>query len=272
MSSRIPEEFFDESDGFSNEYDESFLTEEWLMENLFQPGAEPVTESLWYEEETLSSDRIAIPSESFVPEKYEPRYAYPLIVWLHSAADGHPALGPIMNTLSPQNYLALSFKVANDSPVSSRSLATWPTSDRAIEKFLTEIHQTVCQLGSFYHVHTERIYLAGFEDAGSTALRLFLKRPDWFGGAAAFGTPFPESLLIPERLPVLDEKRILVGQGIKDPVSSIADSVCWTRIFKQVGANLTTKLFDGQHELTPEMLKYVNEWLMNSIYADNMIY
>ncbi|MEZ6049728.1 MAG: hypothetical protein R3C11_29925, partial [Planctomycetaceae bacterium] len=141
-----------------------------------------------------------------------------------------------------------------------------------IEKFLSEIHQVVCQLGSFYHVHTERIYLAGFEDAGAMALQLFLKRPDWFGGAVAFGTPFPESMLIPERMPILEDKRVLVGQGIKDPVSSIADSVCWTRIFKQAGVNLTTKLFDGQHELTPEMLKYVNEWLMQGIYADNMIY
>ncbi|MAT16146.1 MAG: hypothetical protein CMJ46_12860 [Planctomyces sp.] len=272
MSSRIPEDFFEESDDFLTEYDESFLTEEWTLENLYEPGAEEVMESLWFEGDPQPLDAVGMVSESFVPEKYEPRYAYPLIVWLHSATDGRPTMASVMNTLSPQNYLALSFKVANDSPVNTRSLATWPTSETAIEKFLSQIHQTVCQLGSFYHVHTERIYLAGFEDAGAMALRLFLKRPDWFGGAAAFGTPFPEQMLIPERLPVLEEKRVLVAQGVKDPVSSIADSVCWTRIFKQAGVDLTTKLFDGEHELSPEMLKYMNEWLINGIYADNMIY
>lgn len=282
MSSRNHEDNFDyDGEDYSDELFADFETDfevdfapvsEWRPEASYEPGPQDVRDAVWYDQEALPAHPVGSASECFVPEKYESNYAYPLIVWLHSAADGRPTLSSVMQGVSPQNYMGLSFHPANQSEVPSRSLTEWPRSDAAVRQFLEEVHATVCQLGSYYHLHSERIFLAGFEDAGEMALRAFLNKPEWFGGAIALGSPFPETLRYPDHLPMMEDKRVLVGQGLKDPVATIADNVCWTRTFKSAGAEITPKMFDGKHSLTPEMLKYLNLWLMEGMTADNIIF
>ncbi len=52
------------------------------------------------------SKRTELPLALFGPERYEPRYEYPLIVWLHSCQSNERELEAVMPVLSLQNYVA----------------------------------------------------------------------------------------------------------------------------------------------------------------------
>ena len=54
-----------------------------------------------------SSIDLGFPHRVFVPERYEPNYDYPLVVWLHSDASCELELDNVMGALSSQNYVAI---------------------------------------------------------------------------------------------------------------------------------------------------------------------
>ena len=57
--------------------------------------------------------------------------------------------------------------------------------------FQDELYASVRQLRQDFHIHTERVFLAGAGDGATLAWELFLARPEWFAGLAVFGGQFP---------------------------------------------------------------------------------
>src|SRR5258706_3168891 len=57
----------------------------------------------------LPLGRFALPDESpvFLPHNYEPKYPYPLVIWLHDGEWTALELLDLMSRISPQNYLGL---------------------------------------------------------------------------------------------------------------------------------------------------------------------
>ncbi|MFY8201071.1 MAG: hypothetical protein ACOVLE_10395, partial [Pirellula staleyi] len=53
------------------------------------------------------SIELEFPYRLFVPENYEPGYAYPLVVWLHSDASSEMELDNVMPALSLRNYVGI---------------------------------------------------------------------------------------------------------------------------------------------------------------------
>ena len=132
---------------------------------------------------------FALPDESPVhlPPHYEPNYAYPLIVWLHDAEWTARELLDLMPRISPQNYLGLAVEgLTPTNRFASGSMSPTGSLD-PLDALLETLKDVVPQMRREFHVHSERIYLAGFGDQASVALRMLLRRPEWFAGALAFG-------------------------------------------------------------------------------------
>src|SRR5437868_9702525 len=73
--------------------------------------------------ETMSSDRLSVPSHEtttagagplaearFVPQRYEPNYAYPLLVLLHARGGDEQQMVRSMPAMSWRNYVGLSLR------------------------------------------------------------------------------------------------------------------------------------------------------------------
>ena len=203
----------------------------------------------------------------YLPESYEPNYAYPLILWLHGEGRSESELPGLMEQISPQNYLGLAFRgpvaAAGGFPLGYR----WLHSERAVSDFLDPLHETVCLLRQMYHIHSERIFVAGFGSGASFGLQLLLRRPEWLGGAICLGGGLPAMKSPLARFRELAGKKVLLGVGTRDSSSLLGDTASTSRLLHTAGMNVTTRPYEAGHVLTPEILGYVNHWLMDGIYA-----
>ncbi len=201
----------------------------------------------------------------FVPENYEPNYAYPLIIWLHGAGGNERELQSVMDGISPQNYLGMAFRGSLPSLDRVPYGWGWSQSDRALMQFENKLYHSVRQLRREYNIHSERILLAGFDQGATLAQRLLLDRPEWFAGAAAFCGPFPNVKTPLLRFRGLQGKRLLLGTGSHDRVALPGEMMRTRRLLHAAGMEVSTTLSDSAHELTPEMLRELNHWAMGSL-------
>jgi len=195
----------------------------------------------------------------FVPDNYEPNYAYPLIVWL-PGQERHE-LPSLMAHISPQNYLGLAL---THTP-SLQSLAEPGRGQRDTTALEDQLYDSVRQLRSCYHVHSERIYVAGFASGATAALSLLLRRPEWLAGAVAMHGTLPDRRRSLARFRDLQGKRVLLATGSQDHVTTANHVVRTGRLLHSAGLSVTTRIDDAGRELTPSSLRQVDHWLMESL-------
>lgn len=202
----------------------------------------------------------------FVPEGYESNYPYPLVIWLHGAAGSHRDLQTVMPQISTRNYLGLSLR-ATAADGRHGSDVCWPEDGRGLGRLEREIRASVRRLRRDYHVHTERIFLAGFDDGATTALRLLLRRPEWFGGAIALcGRSLGPKLPL-ARFRELNGKPVLLGTGIRDEAAPIEEMIDTARMLHSAGLRVSLRVCDAAHEPAPKMFSQIDEWIMSHVWS-----
>ncbi|HUG89422.1 MAG TPA: dienelactone hydrolase family protein [Planctomycetaceae bacterium] len=208
--------------------------------------------------------RVELLSESddagavYVPERYEPNYAYPLLVWLHNGGAGRRELMSLMSRVSTQNYLAV-LVACREYPA--------PLPQGAAGGVVDLIDATLRSVRRRYHAHTERVYPIGFGNGASLALALVLERPELFGGGIALCGRFPDSKQPLFRFRELNRKPVLLAGGAKDERVPVAEVVRAGRLLHAAGLSVTTRVYDAGHEMTPRMLRDVDRWVMGGIGA-----
>jgi phospholipase/carboxylesterase len=198
------------------------------------------------------------PAAVFVPERYEPNYAYPLLVWLHNGAADRRDLQGLMSRVSTRNMLAVT--------VACPELPA-PLSPGAMAATLDEISGTLRRVRARYHVHTERVYPIGFAAGGSLALALLLERPGVFGGAISLCGRLPKSKRPLFRFRELNRKPVLLAAGAKDECVPVTDVVRTGRLLHSAGMSVSTRVYDAAQEMTPRMLRDVDCWVLGEIGA-----
>lgn len=185
-------------------------------------------------------------SDAYVPDHYEPNYAYPLIAWLHSEAPGGRSWKRLMRQISERNYVGASIVLDN------------PEQDEQ------QVFEAVARLRRRFHVHTERVYLLGFEGSGTRALRLGLSRPEWFGGVAAISAAFPKISRPLARYEALRGKRILLGLDERDGAALAADIERTRRLLWSAGMQVTCGTSSGGDRHSG-LFRGIDRWIMHAI-------
>jgi len=194
------------------------------------------------------------PKAVFVPEGYEPNYAYPLVIWFHDAGETERTLHRLMPNVSDRNAVGLALRGER----SSGGGFDWaPAEGEDREKALVG---AIRGLRREYHVHTERVILAGRGTGAAAAAEMFFSRPEWFGGLAVFDLP-AEALavdLTPKdelagKPVLLDLPLCHLGHG-REGASRLAAS----------GLDVTFR-HTRSTGLGPEALRHLNRWLMAAV-------
>lgn len=180
----------------------------------------------------------------FVPQRYEPNYAYPLLVMFHGRGGDEHQMVRSMPAMSWRNYIGLGLRGPETSVrrehhdghgwgsafarPDRRQVAAGPAlSDREIvrrtlwddempdpvEHLEEGVFASIRRLRRTLHVHSERIFLVGCGEGAAVAYRLGLTYPERFAGVVAINGWLPGGFRPLGRLKSCRDLRILVVHG-----------------------------------------------------------
>src|SRR5262245_59564632 len=195
------------------------------------------------------------------PLHYEPNYAYPLVVWLHGPAGDEQELKRVMPLISLRNYVSLGVRGVSDNGHGY----DWRQSPDAILAAESRVADAVAAARQRFHLHSERVFLAGYASGGTMALRIALRNPARYAAAASLGGPFPERHSPLVRLDQIRHTRLLISH-CRDSLAYPLDRVCRElSLFHSAGMSVMLRQYPCGDELTTQMLHDLDVWMMEQV-------
>src|SRR6476661_1993051 len=204
----------------------------------------------------MSSDRLNAPSHDattsgsgslvearFIPQRYEPNYAYPLLVLFHARGGDEQQMVRSMPALSWRNYVGLSLRGPESATKRGRPDGySWgpafarpdrrpavrgsaPPEAEVVRRLLHEaspdpidvledgVFSSIRQTRRALHVHSERIFLVGVGEGAAVAYRIGLRYPERFAGVVAINGWLPGGFRPLGRLKECRDLGVLVVHG-----------------------------------------------------------
>jgi phospholipase/carboxylesterase len=206
------------------------------------------------------------PVRTFLPTGYERNYPYPLLVFLHGHGGSEEEVLRLAPRLSRRNYVCIGLRGPH--PLAprpdGRRAYTWGDgqADALLEEY---VFRAVEQTRRHYHIHSERIYLAGFREGATLAYRLGLLFPERFAGVIALNGSMPRRGGPLLRLPEVRQLRVLIGHGIANPVVPLSLARADFRLFYAAGLDVHLYTYPTTHRVHPDMLRDIDRWIMQRI-------
>ena len=235
------------------------MTSRWSLELAIDPGRSQVTHdahtamdpAVW--EAGVPLALLAPPARSgaeidglFLPEGYEPTYAYPLLVWLSTVPVSPCEFERRMRAISERNYLGVCIPVSPQAEVADVAL---------------QVQNVVCAVRRDYHLHSERIILAAAADAAALSLEVALRHPAWFGGVVSLGAPPTARCLLAEAGQLRGFRAFLGGTPGNDwPALKQTERILWT-----AGLNVRLWQWSEGSRIPANVWRELNHWLMAGI-------
>lgn len=258
----------------------------------------------------MSSDRLNAPpsaatndgsgtlvESTFVPQRYEPNYPYPLLVLFHGRGGDDQQMVRSMPALSWRNYVGLSLRGPEpwvrrgrvdgfswgpafarpdrQAPPAGPALSEgeivrrrlWDSAPDPLDTLEDGVFSSIRQTRRALHVHSERIFLVGVGEGAAVAYRLGLSYPERFAGVVAINGWMPGGFRPLARLKACRDLRILVVHGewnARVPVRSVRRDVATLRAG---GLQVAFQSYPCAHRITSPMLSDVDTWLINHCTA-----
>ena len=112
-----------------------------------------------------------------------------------------------------------------------------------------------------YKFDLNQTIAVGFSNGANIAASMLLLRPDLLQGAILFRAMVP---LIPNPLPNLSNKKILLAAGLSDPIVSRTETDNLFRLFQKSNANIMLKWQKSSHNLIQEDVLVARKWISNN--------
>src|SRR5689334_8546435 len=150
-------------------------------------------EGFYTSEVPAAPERRGWPLRTFLPTGYEPNYPYPLLVFLHGQGGSEEQVLRLAPRLSRRNYICIALRGPHPLGLhpDGRLAYSWGPEDADDPLVEEYVFHAVTQTRRFYHVHSERIYLAGFCEGAALAYRLGLLYPERFAGVISLNGALP---------------------------------------------------------------------------------
>jgi phospholipase/carboxylesterase len=211
-----------------------------------------------------------LPVRTFLPTGYEPNYPYPLLVFFHGHGGNEEQLLRLAPRLSRRNYICIGLRGTQTlGPQSDGQLSyAWGPDGQCDALVEDYVFRAVEQTRRNYHVHSERIYLAGLCEGGTLAYRLGLLFPERFGGVISLNGALPRRGGPLLRLPEARQLCVFIGHGIANAYIPLASARRDFQVLYAAGLAVRLHTYPVNHRLHPDMLRDINRWIMQSINED----
>lgn len=189
-----------------------------------------------------------------------------MLVWLHGPGDDERQLRRIMPHVSLRNYVAAGPRGC-DAPEEGGTGFRWQQSPDAIGSAERRVFDCIDQACAKYCVAPDRIFLGGYQCGGTMALRIGLRHPDCFAGVLSVGGSFPTTLAPLTCLSQIRRLPLFIAQG-RDSQLYPLDVACQElRLFHAAALSVTLRQYPCGDELTTQMLRDVDAWIMERIHG-----
>jgi len=200
----------------------------------------------------------------FGPERYEPRYKYPLVLWLHSCHSSELELEGVMPSLSLQNYVGCSPR----GPIASNrgdGRFVWGQSMAAVAVAEEIIFESIESASRHFSIESNRIFLAGFGSGATMAARIGLRYPELFAGVIPICGSFPNEQFALSKIGKARSLPFLWMYGEHSKLHGI-QHVCDTLpMLHAAGLTLDIRQYPCGDELLTNMLSDANHWMMHLV-------
>jgi phospholipase/carboxylesterase len=201
----------------------------------------------------------------FTPKHYERNYAYPLIVWLHSADDDERQVARVLPLVSDRNYVAVGPR--GTAAGQGDGAYTWSQAAEHILLAGERVHRAIAATRRWLNVAPGRIYLAGYGCGGTMALRLALAEPEQFAGVLSVDGPLPSTLRPLCQFRQTRGVNVFLASGRHSRLYPEADVCRDLRLLHASGVSVCLRQYPGGDEVTDHMLLDMDRWIMEQIAA-----
>ena len=142
-----------------------------------------------------------------------------------------------------------------------------PPDPRAFLKASSELRDFVARAAERYPVDRRRIAILGFSQGGVMGYELALRAPECFRGLIALSSWLPDVLAA--NLPQKAEQRgfpVLMVHGTEDAQIELARAHESRQVLERFGVDLTYREFAMGHEIRPEALRVIADWLRGNVH------
>ena len=207
---------------------------------------------------------------TFLPDNYEPRYAYPLLVLFHGHGGNEEQALDLVPHLSRRNFVAVSVRGPDLLGVreDGRLACGWGHDDEHTDLVNEFTLRAVEAVRRSCHIHTERVFLVGVCEGATAAYRTAFALADKVAGVVALNGAMPRGRGTPLFRPTaLRQLPVFLGHGIANAIVPIATAARDYKLLYAAGADVTLSRYVTTHRLHPTMFGDVNRWLIDQITA-----
>jgi phospholipase/carboxylesterase len=218
-------------------------------------GARPAAESVL---RSLSPAGI----QTFAPLHYEPNYSYPLLVWIHDDGGNASDLQRVMPLVSVRNYVGAAI---TGEAVQGRRGCVWRSNATATLAAENQLADAIELATRRFRIHADRIFLAGSGTGGTLAMRLALRNPRKYAGAATIGGSFPEGQAPLAALEHARDLPLFIAHGrdsLRYPIERLCDEL---HLFHTASLGVNIRQYPCEDEVTTQMLHDLDVWLMERV-------
>lgn len=205
------------------------------------------------------------PTSTFAPLHYEPNYAYPLIIWLHTPGETERQIMRVMPMMSLRNYVSVAIR--GNLSFGQNGLPKegfyWDATN--YETAYASVLEALASIRQRYKINSKRIYLAGCEEGGTMAQRLAFRNPECFNGVISFDGAVPDDIMLLERYRELRQLRFFyaISRGSRTcPTEAMCGNL---RVLHSAGLCVSLKTYPTMGSLQLDMLRDADRWIMGGI-------
>jgi phospholipase/carboxylesterase len=214
----------------------------------------------------------SLPVRTFLPTGYEPNYPYPLVVFFHEDGSSEEQILRLAPKISRRNYICISLRgplstgVRNDGTPAYSWGVDGEFDTLAEEYMLRAVEHT----RRTYHVHSERIYLAGICEGANIAYRLAFKMPEKLGGVVCLNGTLPRPINGQPlfRLPDVRSLRVFIGHGNDNRNVPLDQARRDFRMLYTAGLDVSFSRYPTDETLHPLMLRDVNRFILGNVESE----
>lgn len=182
------------------------------------------------------------------------------LLLLHGTGGTEDDLIPLGNELTPDaSILSVRGKVLeNGMPRFFRRLEEGVFDLEDLKMRTDELADFILKSSSIYDFDLKRLVAVGYSNGANIGASVLLRRPEVLTGAILFRAMVP---FIPNVLPDLSKKSIILLEGMSDPIVSKQEAESLLKIFNKARSNVTIKWQASGHNLTQEDIDSAKKWL-----------